>query len=381
MKRYHWLTFAVLQNKRLLSKFSFLLTLIIIPVAVFGIKLLLDQPSGIYRVAVCAEEKEPVADTIIDRLLTSETALLFVPCSDEKEAKKMIADGDCDAAWIIKADVEQGIRQYCTANKQKEPFIRILQRDESVTANLSHEKLYGAVFPDVIYTVFEDFITKNLPELGLSTAEIRQLFDSTETDKNIVTYQYLESGGEDTAIGFLASPLRGLISAIAVLCGLSAQMIFLSDKKAGAYDWMPKNRQFFAGAVITLAAVTDAVISIAVSMLLSGNSASLTEELIADICLIPVTTAFCILLGELFVSQKTMGICIPMIMLITILLSPIFFNLYSLSRLQMLFPPYYYLNAFYGLHYVLSAAVYTVAVLSIGWILNSVKNRWLHSIR
>lgn len=377
MRVYKIFTFAVLQNKRLLSRLSFLLVLLMIPVFAFGMKFFFKEESGIYRVTLCSEQSDDAtAKLVIERLKNSNTVLFFSECETAKEAEESVKSGKSDAAWIFKSGLEDRIREYCSENGDKKPFIRVLQRDESISANMSREKLFGAVFPEVTYLTFENFLTENLPELQLDKSQIKELYDSSDVNGSLVIFDYLEDGSDSVKTDLLLSPVYGLLAVMTVVCGLTAQMIFLSDKKRGVYDWMNAKKQIFAGIGITFSAVFDGAVAVFLSLLLSnaGGSSAL-RELISVLCLIAVSTAFCVLTGTVFSSHKILGICIPFITLLLIFVSPIFFSFYQIIRLQRLFPVYYYLNALHSYDYFIYAVVYTAAVFAISFVLDYIKIR------
>ena len=366
-----WIT---LQNKRLLSKISFLLLLICIPLTVISLDSLMKEENGAYRVVLCREDKGDTSKKICERLASSKSVILFSECDDREEALEMITSGECDAVWIFPEGIDEKIEKYCADETGEKPIISVIERERTVSSLLSHEKLYAAVYPEITYKTYKNYVFENIKDPSISEKYVNKKYNDAYVGDGILSYSFLESVNDSNETNnYLNAPIRGFLAIIIILCGLSAQMFFFSDKENGIYDLLGGNRHIFANGINSFIAVTDAGLAALISMMFSSNATTFFQELFSIICFIPAAVAFCMLMGLIFRTHRSLGIGVPFITLVLLVASPVFLNLDALNHIQMLFPPYYYLNSLYGIKYNFYSLIYSLVVFALIYIIFLVK--------
>lgn len=369
------LVWSFMLNKRLLKKASFLFVLCLIPVLVVFMSLFAQQDSGVVRIALCSEDRnDVVANRIISTLDTDAGVLDFRITETVEDAYTVVKNGEVDAAWIFHEDLQEKMETYVTG--KREPFVTIVEREENVSLQLSREKLYGVLYADLSYNLYTDFIYEELftPE-EVSEQELRDYYDTAFVSDSIVVLERLNMGAITEESNYLTAPLRGMLALVILLCGLAAILYYQKDQERGVYDWLPAKAHIRPAFGTCIAAVVDAALAVILALALSGLFTTIFRELLAMLLYIPAVVAFCMLLGTVCRKADRMGQVIPFVMIITLVLSPIFFNLVSLKPLQILFPPYYYLYAVQDSAYLLYASIYAGVVFALNYLLHRILNR------
>lgn len=357
-------------NKRLLKKASFLFVLCLIPVLVVSMNFFAQQESGVVRVALCSESNtDAVANRIVSSLDAEEGILDFRVMETVDDAYEAVENGEVDTAWIFHDNLQEKMEAYVTGNR--EPFVTVVEREENVSLQLAREKLYGALYGDLSYEMYENFIYEELftPE-DVSQQELRETYDAVLNGNNIVVLEKLNVGEMEETHNYLTAPLRGMLALVILLCGLAAILYYQKDRERGVYDWLSAKSHIRPAFGTCVAAVVDASLAVVLALALSGLFTTVSKELLAILFYIPAVVAFCMLLGTLSRKSDRMGQLIPFVMIIGLVLSPVFFNLISLRGLQMLLPTYYYLYAVHDSMYLLYAAIYSVITFTLNYVLH-----------
>lgn len=89
-------------SKRFFKKYSFLLLLCAVPVLAFCLKNVSEQESGMLHIVLCLEDKsDEAAERVAEKLMSEESILHYCIVEGQDTAKKMVQDGEADAAWIF----------------------------------------------------------------------------------------------------------------------------------------------------------------------------------------------------------------------------------------------------------------------------------------
>ncbi len=366
-----------LLNKRLLKKTSFIIILSLIPILVFAMAFLSRDESGVLSVTVCNESNgDLIADEIVEKLKNDAGVIDFKFVDSSDKAEDAVKTGQTDAAWIFHKDLSAKINEYVTTKNKKEPFMTVIERESDIALQLSHEKLFGLVFPYMSYSLFEDFMANEVFDEGeISTEEIKEGYDTAIGGGNLVVFEKIDGSIKEVKSNYLTAPLRGLLILVVLLCGLSAVMYYQSDRERGIYDWLSNRKHILFGTLLCASAVFDACVAVVVALVFSELFVSFWIEICAILMFVPAVTAFCMLVGVITRKTSRTGQIIPFLMIIALVISPIFFNLSSLRVIQSLLPTYYYLYAVYNPIYILYMALYSVVTFTVVYLLNRAVER------
>lgn len=362
-------------NKRLYKKISFVVILLLIPLCVFLFSIAAGQDSGFLHITLAqTDAKDPVSSQIINDLLNEDTIIRFSKTESPLAATEAVKTGQADEAWIFPADTEGNLLDFATSGKDK--FISIVCREQTVFTRLSHEKLSCALYEYCAKAYYIDFTRTNIPELdSLSDKELLEYYENVSIDEELFVFgnpTTTEGKGENA--NYLTVPIRGLLGVIATICGMAAAMYFMHDDASGTFSHVPQTSKIY----IAFACLMIAVINISLSMFISLTAAGLSAGILKEIAVLLLYSlccaVFCLLLKLIIPNIKLYGALCPLLTVIMLVVCPIFFDLKSLSFVQMLFPPTYYVNASYNSSYFLYMGVYALAGGLLCMVLHRLRN-------
>ena len=140
---------------------------------------------------------------------------------------------------------------------------------------------------------------------------------------------------------------------------------------------MPMNKRIFVSWGNNLAAMSLAAVSASVALLACGNYTDFGRETIAMILYIFVGASFCSILGNVCGTVKGMSIALPVVLVLSLVCCPVFFN--TRMPLRHVLPPYFYLYSINNAKNLLWMAIYCAIAYPMGYLLNrnslkSIKN-------
>ncbi len=347
--------------KRLFRKYSFLVILLLIPLLIPLANAAMHAESGVLKIALAHEKREnPAAEAIIDTLLEEESILLYTRCASPEEAKEAVETGGADGAWIFAADFADTVESYA-ARKRNAPLVTVYEREGTVPLQLAREQLYGAIYPQISYAVYENFVKNSFSD-SVTEEDIRFYYDTGAGGDDIIRMEKLH--GEETTLktNYLTAPLRGLLSLIIMLCGLAAAMYFLQDNAEGRFDWLPSEKRILPAFGTCLAACAASGLAVLVALYAAGIYTSFWRDTVAMLFFVLAAAGFSLLLAMIFRSPGHLGAMMPFFMMGMLALSPIFFHVKRMPVLRLFLPPGYYLQAIHDTKYLFYMVFYIFAV-------------------
>ncbi|MBP3602845.1 MAG: ABC transporter permease [Lachnospiraceae bacterium] len=348
--------------KRFLKKKSFLLILCMIPLFCFGIKMVSTQDSGVLKIVLCAEdENDKDVNALLQRIMEEESVIYFEMSDDAEKAKEAVKNNRADAAWIFVEDYKENIQTFAEEKVTDEPAIIVYEREENVVLQLARMKLFGIIYPDVAYAVYEDFVQKEVL-LGeeISEEELREVYDRWHVEENLFCLINNDEENFDGEKSYITAPLRGMLSLLIMLCALSAVMFHFQDKEQGMFEATQQKKVDKLLYVYEAAALTLPALAVLISLYVMNSAGNLLWEVLIMMLYLIDCGLFCVFLRKIVRTPKVFGGCIPFFMLSMFILCPIFLSTKSLRIVQILLPPYYYLNAVHDPGYVMGMVIYAM---------------------
>jgi len=363
-------------NKRLIKKVSFLIILLLIPLFTIFMANTAKEESGFVRIALVSEDPaDPIAADIIAKVKETTKITVVTECKTEREAKIMVERGEADTAWVLLPDLES--RAEKIAAGEKEHLIRVYLSEDNTFVRAAREKLLGMLFPIVSYEIYEDAALK-LP-LGdeYKTPEfLADAYDIFGEDTTLIEYGYLDSNQEAPKNSdFITAPLRGLLGAVMLLCGLAAAPYFNSDDHEGIFSNLTSLKRGAIYLFNNLAALTISGTFVSIALMLSGNYTSFPRESLMMLLYILCCTGFCTLLGTLLNTPAKLSVALPIVLILSIALSPVFFNVRKFHLIQSFFPLYHYLYGINNLQFALSLGLWAIGYIAVAYMIYTYKNR------
>lgn len=366
-----------LLNKRLLKKISFLLILCSIPLLVVAVNLMSKQEGGILNIVVYAEDSEDeLAQEIIDSLLSGEDIINYMEAESADEAGKLVQSGRADAAWIFPEGFQDEVDNYLKKGYLEEGIIQVVEKEDNVMLHLSREVLFGKLYSSLSYLVYERFVTEDLlAEEDISEEQLRSRFSPTDSEESLFVFSYLDGEVADTELSYMLYPIRGLLALVIVLCGMAMGLYFLQDEERGIFTWMPLNRTTWGSWLYLFPGLLDVGFAVLLGLTFSGVFISIPTELGLMGLYLLMVTGFSDVVRRLAGKPVRLGALIPLLSLVMLAVCPIFMGAPNIKWIQLLLPPFYYLNALHKVNYQWGMVVYIVVIYLLDFILLKIEQR------
>ena len=341
----------LLLNKRLLKKPSFIILLCMILVIVFGLHLVSERESGIVRIALVNEGSQE-AGTIIDELMNKPSVFLFDTYESGKDAEEALLDNRVDAVWIFPRDYSDRISDFTGSlvknTKDSEGAVEIVEREDNVLLQLSRMELFGALYSDLSFSLFDNYINIRLADTKVPAGTLRGYYDE-----------------QDVSESYLFTPLRGVLLLLTLLCGLAAAMYYRADLDKEIFTWMPVGNKWVFEHVYLLTALVDGGIVVLITFFITGLATSPLTEIALMFLFILSCCCFCSIIRRLTFNLRSLATFIPILMLAMLVVCPVFIYIRALRGIQLLLPPFYYLMAQNNTGYLNLFVIYSLAIIAV----------------
>lgn len=354
MKRF-FLWYRLL-TRRTLRRGAYLAVLLAVPLLSLLLSLAAKQSAGLVTVALWREDgQDPVAAAAVERLLREDGALRCFACESEAQARAAVTEGRADAAWLFRRGAAAAVENF---DAMGPPAVTVVEREDNVFLMLAREKLAAALYPELSYGQFVRYLRELDPGLSADDAQLPRYYHALAVDDPVLLFSYAD-GGENDAPRLLAAPLRGLLAVLMLLAGLASGLYSFREEERESFVWLPAGKRRLLPVLCHLTALLPAALVSLLSLALAGLLTGGGREL-ASLLLYCVSAAFfCELLRLLCPGEGVYGALVPLLLIASLLLCPIFLELPRLRPLQLLLPPFYYLKAVYRTRWLLWQLVYT----------------------
>ena len=368
------LVWTWLLTKRLYKKWTFLLLLALIPALVLGYGLVDKGDAGVLTIALsCQDWEDEAAEEMVEILQRGSQLIRFQVYPTEDAAEDAVKSAQADAAWIFLEGTRERLEAFAHGFSNRDAFIRVVEREASVSTILAREKLSAAAYTQVGEALYVRYLRENVPALeGVSQEEFLEYFRQVNLNGQLFTFA---SQGRDTnsrEASYLTAPVRGLLAVVVVLAGLAGAMYYQQDKAVGTFARVPENRGFLLEMGCQLLILTNVLGASQVALVLTGDTRGFWPEAGAFVVFLFACLGFSMLLGTLLPRRNAMAVALPVIAVAMLAVCPVFFDLGFLRRFQLLFPPTYFLRGLYQPQYLLWGLVYGSVTLLSAFVLGKI---------
>ena len=321
--------------------------------------------TGVLTIALSCQDWEDKAAAEMVRSLQSGSQLIrFQVYPTEEAAEEAVKSAEADAAWIFLEGTQERLEAFAHGFSNRDAFIRVVEREESVPTILAREKLSAAAYTQVGEALYLQYLRAKVPALdGFSRDEFLEYFRQVNLNGQLFTF---DSQGQETTAqeaSYLTAPVRGLLAVVVVLSGLAGVMYHQQDKAAGTFARVPENRGFLLEMGCHLLILTNVLAVAEVALILTGDTQSFWPESGAFVVFLFCCLGFSMFLSTLLSHRNAMAVALPVIAVAMLAVCPIFFDLGFLRRFQLLFPPTYFLRGLYQPQYLLWGMLYGCVTL------------------
>lgn len=374
-----------LLSKRLFVKPSFLAILLLAPLLTAGTMLLADADAHILRIAVYAEPStDMLGERIIDDLTAIDGVVKYEPYSSEEELRRAVGESEADAGYLLPAGLTELLREYAAGDKSGFPYdghlIRVVTNRDNIQLQLAREQLYSVLYPHISEMISEQFTLEQDDFSGMSEDAVRRsveaLYEQMHVDESIFQFAYI---GEETPadldnISYLTSPLRGLLSLFVLLTGLASSLYLLQDRKEGRFEWARYGYRPVYEWLSILSGTAAGGAAAYLALFFSGTFTAWGEELLLMILLVFAVTGFSSILSRIIRNMAVFGTCIPLVLLISAALTPVFASFNGVMTIKYMLPAFCYLNSVNSMNYRVRLLLYVLAVNGLYFLLSALRN-------
>lgn len=355
--------FIILQNKRLLKRPGFIAIFMLVPFFVIFILAVSKYDSNILKISVYSGGDSKAIEAV-NSLEKSGSVIKFTERKTDKEAIEDVKTGKADAAWVFEDGYTEKLIA-CVNEGKAGTLVTSYQPEDNPLLSLAMFRLNVVMYPQFMHEAYIQNAKKLIKDENINDNNLEAYYIANMQDFSLFELRYLDNSTEENEkIGYLTSPLRGMLALWIMLTAMAATLYYMHDEKEGLFEWVNiKYRTFVAGIYIAVP-VADAAIVMLIAMIVTGINVSILSELINVFFLTLNCCLFSSLLKLMLKSQERFAASIPVLMLAMIILCPVFISLNNLRWAQALFPPFYYLNATHSRMFTLFTVAYS-AILGI----------------
>jgi hypothetical protein len=165
-----------------------------------------------------------------------------------------------------------------------------------------------------------------------------------------------------------------MLSLFVMLCALAVTMFYLKDREEGIFSWMRiRMRRTFPLLYILTGTIPGALAAYA-ALYLSGTFTKWQKELPLLALYVLALAGFCNCLRILVRRMQAFGAAIPVLLLVSLVLCPVFLNVSMLTPLQRILPAFYYLSSLHSISMLQKMEIYTLVVCLAGIFLENPEN-------
>ena len=370
IKRY--LLWFFLLEKRLFRKVGFTLILASVPLLVLVISLISSRAEGAIEVVLFAEEpNDAVVSEITDKLLADRTFITFQAAESRDEAVRLVRFGSADEAWILEKGFFGKISAYANGKDGDGPAVSVYVRQDSAALLVAREKLTAAVSPVLLRETMKAVVRRDFDEEEIPDEEgLNAVFDGAFRHEDIFKYAYLDGGDTaDKDIGYLLSPMRGILAVMTVLGGLATGVYWLRDVETGAFGRFRGVRRIVLAAGYQLTGVLPVAAVSLISLAVAGVLTDPLREILNSLLLCASASAFCSLVRVICGKSERLSVATPILTIALLALSPIFMGMDTMRAFHVLTPVFYYLSATHDALFLPLTAAYAAAAAALAILL------------
>jgi ABC-2 type transport system permease protein len=307
----------------------------------------------------------------VDTLLNLRGVIQYEEMDSAEEADEAVRTGAADCAWIFPENLKEKLRQF--AKDGQSAVFEVYTRADSVQIQLAREQLYGVIYPVLSYELTDSFLEKQDKFTNISEEEretyLSEDYAAWQVSESLFSFVYLDETSADTMqedFSYLTAPLRGMLALFVMLCAMAVTMFYLKDREDGIFSWMRiRMRRTFPFLYILTGTIPGALAAYA-ALYLSGTFTRWQKELPLMALYVLSLAGFCSCLRILVRRIQVFGAMIPVLLLVSLVLCPVFLNVSMLTPLQRILPAFYYLSSLHSVSMLKNMGIYTIVVCLAG---------------
>lgn len=361
----NYVTFFLLQLKRLWKNKSAVLLLLLFPLLLF----LLSQTFHAEKdsripVGLCLATEDSLTETLCQKLTEGNDSLFrFFAVASEEELIRLVQNRQAECGYLFHKPLLEELDRHHLKN-----LVTVLVSETTTCKGVLNELIYAKLFEE--YSLH--LLNKTLAAAGhlpfsadaaaafllppVTGEEIEHSYRSHLLGGDTFTFEvtFLSSDGltESTeGTSSAALPLfRGFTAVFLLLCGFLALLTVHADHRNGLYTRLHSLSRPICMAFTMLSYLLPAGLVSLFALGISGCISSFGRELLSLFCYLFLLLLFYALLGKLIRSHTMLCAAFPMLLLCTLVFTPVIVDLSAffpwIKVVRYALPTYYYLLFF-----------------------------------
>lgn len=350
MKEFTWFRLTM---KRLLKNPIFIITLILIPIIVLGMRFSIQSGDAMIRVAIFTPSTD---SNSTEALLTkhllenSGTAITFYLSDSEESLRKDVTSGIASCGYIFPKNLEAQLLEYTTAPN---PVFTAVCQDNENRTKIIDELVFSSIYDFLSFDILSQFVHQKTG--NDFSPELRQYFEKYLGNQAFLKFEYAD-GSENTLLqttkaNYMLLPIRGMVSVLLLLAGMTGTLFWYTDKQKQIFSRLAPAEQNHIELICIASPVLLAGVFGLISLQLTGIPSGIGNELLMMFLYLLDVIAFCRILCLFLPKMKQMLAAIPIFAAGSLIACPVFADLTStipaLQYLRWLTPVCWYLR---GVH-------------------------------
>lgn len=364
----------LLLNKRLFKKITYIAILFLIPVLVFLFSLSAKESGSVVNIVLAPEDAQDTFASQIIQELCQDSIVISFQVAEPEYAMELVASGKADAAWIFPADLQSRLRNYIYEEKNSDGFIRIVEREQTIPQRLAREKLSAVLHRQTVRITFLKYIRQIAPESQeMSDEKLLTYLENTDVSGELFAFYDLDGNRREDSANFLTTPIRGLLAVLATVGAVVTAMYYQSDLDRGIFSLLPERHRSFGEFGYQMISSANILTFVTAALLITGWNVRIGAELLICILFGISCALFGMLLRSVFGGRRGLAVFLPVLVIVMLAVCPIFFDVGSVRKIQLLLPPTYYINSAYNSRYLIYLVIYDIILLVVCTLLNWLK--------
>lgn len=337
--------------KRLVKKPLFLFTLLLLPVSVLLLQNSQTKTDAVIRVALYTPDK--ASDTVTNKLFQemvslSNTAVTFYEASTEKKLRQDISDGKASCGYIFPENLEEKLKKYA---REKKPYITAIRTQDDVRTRIVDEIVLSRIYRPISYQILSSFLEKKT-ETAPDTKQLSKTFRKYSSDELLFQFEYANGDKNtflnDSQANYMLMPIRGVTSVMILLSCMAGSILWYSDAGNAFFLMNNSKRRLCSFLSLLLPGLFSSLTGL-FTMKITGISESPAAELLSMLFFLCACLSLVHFLRTILPQKELFLASIPVIMIASLLLCPIFISLQTiapvLSSFSCIFPTTWYLSS------------------------------------
>lgn len=327
--------------KRLLKNPIFVLTLLLIPVMVLGIRFSAGAGSSMLKVAIYVPKGDSkcLEQQLARRLIeSSQKAVTFYMTGSEKDLRLDVAESRAACGYILPEDLDASLREFPVSGK---PSLKAVRQKDEFRTKIIDELVFSSIYDRMSYDILDEFIHKKTGK-NLSPEQNKN-FQKYQKSQIFIEYQYADGSANQIlqrGQNPLVLPLRGMTAVLLLLSGMTGTLFWYHDKNNKLFVRLAKRERYPIRLLYVAAPVLLAGLCGLAAIFLTGISSAPASELLAMFLYLLDIIVFCSFLQLLLPRKEWIFAAIPVFAAGSLIVSPVF------TDLTLLFPSLKYARLF-----------------------------------